>query len=138
MLFRADAPYCFYDRFKIQVHTGENGDCYDRYMVRMKELHEIFKLIQEIYQELQSLPSGEVMGKVPKVMKPQVGEAYAQTENPKGIMGCLVASDGGTNPFRVHFRRPSFYNITLFDELMVGHKYADLLAILASFDLVFG
>lgn len=134
---RRDAPYCLYDRFDFKVPVLTGGDCYDRYMQRMLELDEIYKLIQDIYAELKKTP-GDIMGKVPKMLRPPAGEAYAQTENPKGIMGCLVASDGKNQPYRVHFRRPSYDNIAMYEEIMPGHKIADLIAIIASFDIVLG
>ncbi len=135
---RVNAPYMLYDEFDIKIHTGENGDCFDRYYVRMLEVEEMFKLIQELYAKVKSMPDGEIMAKVPKMLKVPAGEAYVQTENPKGIMGCMVASDGTNKPLRVHFRRPSFDNISIYDEMMVGHKVADMVAIISSFDIVLG
>lgn len=114
---------------------GENGDCFDRYVVRMKEVEESFKIIKQVYKDL---PDGPIMAKVPKLIKPPVGDVYHQAENPKGILGCYVVSDGSPKPYRVHFRRPSFNNISIYDELFIGHKIADIVAILASFDIVLG
>lgn len=136
---RRDAPYCLYDRFQINVPVLQAGDCHARYAQRMLEVEEIMRLIHEIHAALKETEPGKIMGAVPKMLRPPVGEAYAQTEAPKGIMGCLVASDGkGVNPLRVHFRRPSFDNIAIFSELMPGHKVADLIAIIASFDINLG
>lgn len=135
---RRDAPYCLYDRFKIEVPVLTAGDCHARYVQRMLEVEKIFQLIKEIYAALKEEPVGEIMAKIPKVLKPAAGESYAQTENPKGIMGCLVASEGKLNPLRVHFRRPSFDNIAIFEKIMPGHKVADLVSIIASFDIVLG
>lgn len=135
---RRDAPYCLYDKFDFNVPVQTGGDCYDRYMQRMLELDEIYKLIRDIYTELKKQPGGEIMAKIPKMLRPPAGEAYAQCENPKGIMGCMVASDGKNQPYRVHFRRPSYDNIAIFEEIMPGHKIADLVAIIASFDIVLG
>ena len=135
---RRDAPYCLYDKFDFNVPVQTSGDCYDRYMQRMLELDEIYKLIRDIYTELKKQPGGEIMAKIPKMLRPPAGEAYAQCENPKGIMGCMVASDGKNQPYRVHFRRPSYDNIAIFEEIMPGHKIADLVAIIASFDIVLG
>lgn len=132
---RRDRPYLQYGKYQINVATTEHGDCYDRYMVRMKEVEESFRLIQQFIKDI---PEGPIMAKVPKVIKPPVGDAYHEAENPKGILGCYVASDGSTNPYRVHFRRPSFSNIAIYDEIFIGHKMADLVAILASFDIVLG
>jgi len=132
---RVYAPYCFYDRYSFRVPVGENGDCYDRYMVRMIEVEESFKLVRQM---LKDLPPGPVMGKVPRVIKPPAGDAYVTTENPKGVLGVYLRSDGTDKPYRVHFRRPSFLNIAIFDEIFPGYKIADLVAILASFDIVLG
>lgn len=135
---RKNAPYLLYDQFDFAVPTLTAGDCHARYMQRLLELEEIYKLIGAIYERLKQKPAGEIMAKIPKALKPAAGEAYAQTENPKGIMGCAVASEGKLNPLRVHFRRPSFNNIAIFQELMLGAKVADLVAIIASFDIVLG
>ena len=135
---RRDAPYCLYDRFKFKVPVQQAGDCHARYVQRMEECEVIYQLIKDIYAALKETEGGEIMGKVPKVLRVPAGEAYAQTENPKGIMGCMVASDGKTNPLRVHFRRPSYDNIAIYGELMPGHKMADLVTIIASFDIVLG
>jgi len=132
---RKTNPYGIYNRFDFEVPVGEIGDCYDRYVVRMKEVEESFKIIQQAYKEL---PDGPVMAKVPKLIKPPIGDVYHQTENPKGVLGCYVVSDGTPKPSRVHFRRPSFNNISIFDEIFIGHKIADIIAILASFDFVLG
>ncbi|MDK2822143.1 MAG: NADH-quinone oxidoreductase subunit [Clostridia bacterium] len=128
-------PYSIYDRFDFEIPVGETGDCYDRYVVRMREVEESFKIIKQAYKDL---PEGPVMAKVPKLIKPPQGDVYHQTENPKGVLGCYVVSDGSPKPYRVHFRRPSFNNISIFDELFIGHKVADVVAILASFDFVLG
>lgn len=128
-------PYGIYDRFDFEVPTGTVGDCYDRYLVRMKEVEESYKIIKQAYA---ALPEGPVMAKVPKMLKPPAGDVYHHTENPKGVLGCYVVSDGSPKPYRVHFRRPSFNNISIFDEIFIGHKVADIVAILASFDFVLG
>lgn len=135
---RRDAPYCLYDRFKLDVPVQTAGDCHARYVQRMQEVDAMYKLIGDIHEALLQTEPGATMGKVPKLLKVPAGEAYAQTENPKGIMGCLVASDGTTKPWRLHYRRPSFDNIAIWEEIMPGHLIADLVAILASFDIVLG
>lgn len=132
---RKTNPYSIYDRFDFNVPVGENGDCYDRYAVRMKEVEESFKIIKQAYKEM---PEGPVMAKVPKLIKPPVGDVYHQAENPKGALGCYIVSDGSPKPYRVHFRRPSFNNISIYDEIFIGYKIADIVAILASFDIVLG
>ncbi|MFZ7104533.1 MAG: NADH-quinone oxidoreductase subunit D [Peptococcaceae bacterium] len=128
-------PYSNYDKVDFEIPVGETGDCFDRYVVRMQEVEESFKIIKQIYQKI---PEGPITAKVPKLIKPPAGDVYHQAENPKGVLGCYIVSDGSPNPYRVHFRRPSFVNISIFDELFIGHKVADIVAILASFDLVLG
>lgn len=128
-------PYGIYDRFDFDIPLGVNGDCYDRYVVRMEELKESYKIIQ---QALKDIPEGPVKAKVPRIIKPPVGDVYHQVENPKGVYGCYIVSDGSTKPYRVHFRRPSFVNLSIFDELFIGNKMADLVAIVASFDFDLG
>ncbi len=132
---RKVAPYEVYDRFDFNVPVGHNGDCFDRYVVRMQEIEESAKIIK---QALAQLPEGESQAKVPRIIKPEAGDVYHQVENPKGILGCYVVSDGTPKPYRVHFRRPSFNNLSIFDELAIGHKIADFIAIMASFDFVLG
>ena len=132
---RRDRPYCLYGKYDIHVPIAQEGDCYARYIVRMQEVEESFRLIKLF---LQDIPAGPIMAKVPKIIKPPVGDAYHEAENPKGILGCYIVSDGSVNPYRVHFRRPSFANIAIYDELFIGYKMADLVAISASFDIVLG
>lgn len=128
-------PYGVYDRFDFEVPLGKNGDCYDRYFVRMLEVEESLKIIKQAYA---GLPEGPIMAKIPRIIKPPQGDVYHQVENPKGILGHYIVSDGTTKPYRVHFRRPSFMSVSIFDEIFVGHKIADIVAILASFDIVLG
>lgn len=132
---RKDKPYLQYGKYDFRVPVGENGDCFDRYWVRMIEVEESYKLIKKFIEDM---PEGDVIAKVPKILKPAPGEAYVQTENPKGILGCFVASDGTVNSYRTHFRRPSFCNIAIYDEMFPGCKVADMVAIIASFDIVLG
>ena len=132
---RKIAPYEVYDRFDFNVPVGYRGDCYDRYMVRILEIEESMKIIR---QALEQLPQGEHIAKVPRVIKPEPGQCYHQAENPKGVFGCYIVSDGTPKPYRLHFRRPSFNNISIFDEIAKGHKIADFIAIMASFDFVLG
>ncbi|MEG1501615.1 MAG: NADH-quinone oxidoreductase subunit D, partial [Clostridiales bacterium] len=135
---RKIAPYCLYDEIPFNVPLGEKGDCFDRYMVRVLEMEESYKIVQILLKMLKETPPGEIMAKVPKILKPAAGEIYYQTENPKGAMGCHIVSDGGTTPYRLHFRRPSFMNVAILDQLFIGYKMADLVAIVASLDFVLG
>ncbi len=132
---RKARPYSVYDRFDFEVPLGSKGDCFDRYYVRVLEMQQSANIIR---QALDSLPDGPVMAKVPKIIKPPAGEAYAEIESSKGIMGTYVVSDGSTKPYRVHFRRPSFINLGYLDEMLKGWKIADVIAILGSIDIVLG
>lgn len=128
-------PYLVYDRFKFDVPLGQKGDTFDRYMMRVLEMRESLKILE---QAMKDLPQGEIMAKVPKVFKPPVGEAYAHIEAPKGDLGFYLVSDGSTKPYRFHARRPSFVNVSALPEMIKGWKIADFIAIFASIDVVMG
>ncbi|AEF93983.1 NAD(P)H-quinone oxidoreductase subunit H [Desulfotomaculum nigrificans CO-1-SRB] len=132
---RKARPYSVYDRFEFEVPLGTKGDCFDRYYVRILEMQQSANIIR---QALDMLPEGPIRAKVPKIIKPPAGEAYAEIESSKGIMGTYVVSDGSTKPYRVHFRRPSFVNLSYLDEMLRGWKIADVIAILGSIDIVLG
>jgi NADH-quinone oxidoreductase subunit D len=128
-------PYSVYDRFVFDIPTRQNGDCYDRYMVRVAEMRQTRRILE---QALRELPDGPVVGKVPKVFRPPKGAAYARTESPKGEIGFYVVSEGRTEPYRFHIRAPSFINLGVLSRLVVGHKVADAVVILGSIDIVMG
>jgi NADH:ubiquinone oxidoreductase subunit D len=132
---RRAEPYGIYDRFEFDVPIRYNGDAYDRYMVRIEEMRQSHRIL---VQALRDLPPGEIRGKQPKVLKPPKGEAYGRIESPKGELGFYVASDGSSNPFRFKVRPPSFINLGVLSQLAVGHKVADAVVILGSFDIVMG
>jgi NADH-quinone oxidoreductase subunit D len=132
---RKDHPYSLYSNFKFDVPTGKNGDCYDRYMVRRLEITESLRIIE---QACATFPDGPYMGKVGKVYRPGVGEAYAQHEGPRGWLGYYIVSDGTDRPYRLHIRPPSFVNLQSLKELVRGWKVADVIAILGSLDFVLG
>lgn len=128
-------PYSVYDRFEFDVPLGRVGDVYDRYLVRLAEMRESVKIVK---QALDQLPGGPARASLPKMLRPPKGEAYAQIENPKGVLGYYLVSDGGPNPYRSKIRAPSFINLTALKPLVVGHKIADAIMILGSFDIVLG
>jgi NADH-quinone oxidoreductase subunit D len=129
--------YGIYDRFSFRVPLGEHGDVYDRYMMRVLEMRETLKILQ---QALRELPEGPIMDPKAKVrgLRPKVGEAYGRIEAPKGELGYFVISDGSTNPYRYHVRAPSFVNLTILEDLCLGHNVADVIVILGSVDIVLG
>jgi len=128
-------PYSIYPQFDFEVPLGKNGDCFDRYYLHILEMTESLKIIR---QALDSLPEGPIIAKVPKNIKPPAGEAYAEIESSKGILGVYVVSDGSNRPYRIHFRRPSFINLGHFAVMIKGWKVADVIAVLASLDIVLG
>jgi NADH-quinone oxidoreductase subunit D len=132
---RRAEPYSIYDRFDWDVPVRFNGDCFDRYMIRVLEMRQSTRILQ---QALDSIPEGDIRAKMPKVLKPPKGEAYARIEGPKGEIGFYLISDGTPNPYRYNVRPPSFVNLTCLSQIAVGHKLADAVVILGSFDIVMG
>jgi len=137
---RRNDPYSVYDKFDFNIPVGEGrmgtvGDCWDRYFVRILEMEESLKIIE---QALDQLPEGDVTSAIPKRVKPPVGQVYARVENPRGELGYFIISDGSVNPFRVKVRAPSFISLSVMDELCRGHMIADVIAILGSIDIVLG
>lgn len=137
---RKDDPYSIYHKFDFDIPVGEGkmgtvGDCWDRYYVRVLEMGESLKIIE---QALDQLPEGDVTSAIPKRIKPPIGQVYARIENPRGELGYFIISDGSVNPFRVKVRAPSFVNLGVMDVLCRGHLVADIVAILGSVDIVLG
>jgi NADH-quinone oxidoreductase subunit D len=129
------APHCGYERYPFESILGKRGDCFDRYHCRVREMRESVKIVEAA---LDGLPEGDVLAKVPKVLKPAPGEAYAHVEGSRGNLGFYAVSDGTTVPYRMHIRAPSFVNLAILQELFVGQKISDVIAILGSFDIVLG
>jgi NADH-quinone oxidoreductase subunit D len=134
-LRKAD-PYGIYERFKFELPIGQRGDCMDRLIVRIKEIEQSGSIIR---QALIQMPSGEVRGKVPKVLKPEKGkEVYHRIESAKGELGFYLLSDGTEKPFRVHVRAPSFVNLMVLPLISRGGKLQDIIANIATLDPVLG
>ena len=129
--------YGIYPRFKFRVPLGEHGDCYDRLMMRVLELRESLGLL---HQAMDELPKGPIMNPKVKIraFKPPVGEAYGRIEAPKGELGFYLISDGSGNPYRYRVRPPSLINLTILEDLCLGHTVADVMVILGSIDIVMG
>jgi NADH-quinone oxidoreductase subunit D len=132
---RRDRPYAAYPELDLEIPVGSHGDCWDRYLVRMEELRISAGLIAQC---LDGMPEGDVMAKVPKVLRVPAGEAYASVESTRGEVGAHVISDGSDKPCRMHLRAPSLMNLSVIDEVMPGHKIADAVAIIGSLDIVLG
>jgi len=133
-LRKAD-PYSYYDRFQFDVPTGTAGDCYDRFVVRLQEIRQSLRILE---QAISQLPAGEVRTKVPLMLRPPVGEAYGHIEAPKGELGFYLISDGSIAPYRFRIRAPSFSNLTALRDMVVGWKLADAIVIFGSLDVVLG
>ncbi len=132
---RKAQPYSAYPEFDFEIPLGENGDTYDRYLVRMAEIRQSIRIIE---QALDGLPEGPVMAKVPKVIKPPVGEVYFSIEAPKGEIGVYLVSDGTTKPYRMRIRPPAFINLQSLRRLSIGHLVADVVALIGTIDIVLG
>jgi len=132
---RKAKPYAAYSDFEFDIPTGQNGDTFDRYMVRMQEMRQSLRIIR---QAVDKIPEGPIMGKVPKIIKPPAGEVYHSIEAPKGELGYYVVSDGSTQPYRVRVRPPSFINLQSLDRMCRGHLVADVVAIIGTIDIVLG
>ncbi len=132
---RKAMPYAAYDQYKFEIPTGSNGDTYDRYIVRIQEMRQSRRIC---LQAIQNIPSGPIMARIGKVLKPPPGEVYHSIEAPKGELGYYIVSDGTTQPYRVRIRPPSFVNLQAFDRMVRGHLVADVVAIIGTIDIVLG
>ena len=132
---RKAMPYAAYDQYEFEIPTGQNGDTYDRYLVRIAEMRQSVRIIR---QAVEGLPQGPIMAKIPKVLKPPVGEVYVSIEAPKGELGYFVVSDGSTQPYRVRVRPPSFVNLEALDVMVRGQLVADVVAVIGTLDIVLG
>jgi len=136
---RKDEPYCMYDKFDFEVPVGKNGDVFDRYIVRMIEMEESIKIIDQAYKLYKEMPAdAPLMARVPKVIKPPAGEVYSALESPNGELGFFVKSDGSANPYRIRIRPPCYMIYQAFPELVQGELIADLVACLSSLNVIAG
>ncbi len=132
---RAD-PYSVYDRFDFDVAVRQNGDLMDNYLIRLDEVRQSLRILQ---QAVKQIPAGPVMpGKPQYQVRVPAGESYGRVESPKGELGYYVVSNGKPNPWRYHVRPPSFVNITALEQMCIGVKIADFIAILGVIDIVLG
>src|SRR5438128_9812140 len=129
--------YGIYDRFPFRVPLGEHGDTYDRYMIRLLEMRESVRILEAALREI---PAGPILDPKAKLrgFRPKPGEAYGRIEAPKGELGFYLVSDGGPNPYRYRVRPPSFINLTILEDMCLGHIVADVVVILGSVDIVMG
>ena len=159
---RKKQPYSVYNELDFDIPVGANGDCYDRYLVRVEEMRQSNKIIQQCIKWLRDNP-GPVMTDDKKISPPQrmgmkddmeslihhfklftegycvpEGEAYAAVEAPKGEFGVYLVSDGANKPYRVKIRAPGFSHLSAMSEMVVGHMLADVVAVMGTMDVVFG
>jgi NADH-quinone oxidoreductase subunit D len=159
---RKKQPYEVYDRMEFDIPVGTNGDCYDRYLVRVEELRQSNRIIKQCVEWLKNNP-GAVMAEEHKVSPPTredmkddmealihhfklftegycvpAGEVYSAIEHPKGEFGVYLVSDGANKPYRVKVRAPGFAHLSAMDEMTVGHMIADVVAVIGTMDIVFG
>ncbi|MBS3785181.1 MAG: NADH-quinone oxidoreductase subunit D [Gammaproteobacteria bacterium] len=159
---RRKRPYEVYDRMEFDIPVGTNGDCYDRYLIRMEELRQSVRIIRQCVSWLRR-NDGPVMIQDHKVAPPSreemkddmeslihhfklftegycppAGEVYASIEAPKGEFGAYIVSDGANKPYRLKLRAPGFAHMAAMDELAKGHMLADVVTIMGTLDIVFG
>jgi NADH-quinone oxidoreductase subunit D len=141
-------PYAAYDKVEFDICVGTNGDVYDRFLVRLAEMRQSIRILE---QALDMIPAGPAHAQIatatvqpegvpsaPLALRPPVGEAYGHIESPRGELGFYVVSDGGPAPYRFHIRSPSYINLTPLKEMVVGGTVADAVVILGSVDIVLG
>ena len=159
---RKKQPYAKYDAVDFDIPVGKEGDCYDRYLVRVAEMRQSNRIIAQCVAWLKANPGPVIVANY-KVAPPKreemkgdmealihhfklfsegycvpAGETYAAVEAPKGEFGCYLVSDGANKPFRVHLRAPGFAHLSSMDEIVRGHMLADVVAMIGTYDLVFG
>jgi NADH-quinone oxidoreductase subunit C/D len=137
-LRRAD-PYSLYDEFDFDVAVRYNGDLYDRFMIRLDEIWQSLRILEQVYPRLKATMGQEFWaGKRAYNVRVPAGEHYGHAENPKGELGFYCVSTGTANPYRYHIRAPSFINLTALEQMSLGLKVADVIAVLGSIDIVLG
>ena len=129
--------YGIYDRFDFKVPLGEHGDVYDRMMIRLLEMRESLKILN---QALRNIPAGPIMDAKTKIrgFRPKAGEAYGRIESPKGELGFYLISDGSPNPYRYRVRPPSLINLTVLEDMCIGSSVADTIVTFGTIDIVLG
>jgi NADH-quinone oxidoreductase subunit D/NADH-quinone oxidoreductase subunit C/D len=137
---RAD-PYSYYEHLDFDVPVRYNGDIYDRYLLRMDEMRQSLRILEQVLPHLQATKGAPIYDGKPQyaLRTPRGGEVYGRVENPKGELGFYVtAQRRSSNPERYHVRAPSFINLTALGKMCQGYKVADVVAILGSIDIVLG
>jgi NADH-quinone oxidoreductase subunit D len=133
--FRRAHPYSVFPELEFDIPTRDEGDCLARYLVRMDEVKQSLRIIDQC---LHNMPDGPVMAKLPRLLRPRPGRAYAAVEGPRGQYAAYVISDGTDQPFRMRIHDPSFVHLQSVGVLMPGHLIADAMAVMASLDPIMG
>jgi NADH-quinone oxidoreductase subunit D len=133
-LRRAD-PYSIYNRFEFDIPTCENGDSYDRYWIKMQEMKQSVRILE---QAIKKVPEGPIKTNLPQLIHPPVGEVYSRIEAPKGELGYYIVSDNSIAPYRLHIRPAELINLTALRDMVIGWKIADLIIIFGSMDICMG
>ncbi|MEE8424602.1 MAG: NADH-quinone oxidoreductase subunit D, partial [Elusimicrobiota bacterium] len=129
-------PHLTYPKYNFEIPVGEDGSCWDRYYCRVREMVQSLRIIEQAFD---MLVDGPIMGRgFSKVPKLPAGEAYAHTEGARGNIGIHLVSDNNMSPYRLHVRAPSFINLQILQEMLVGERISDVVAILGSIDIVLG
>jgi len=132
---RRDEPYSIYDRFDFDIPVGTNGDCYDRYLVRLAEIRESIRIVRQAVAQMPD--EGPILPeRMPRMLRPAAGEVYMRCEDPRGEYGLYIVSKGATQPYRCRIRSPSFCNLSALKHMTVGHFVADAVTILGATDIV--
>ena len=129
-------PYSVYDRFEFDIPTGEAGDNYDRYWVRMEEMRQSLRILNQTIEQMPE--GGEMNAKVPHFLHPPKGEAYGHIESPQGELGFYLVSDNSIAPYRLHIRPPTLLNLTALRDMVIGWKVADIVTTFGSIDVCLG
>ena len=132
---RVTDAYSIYERFDFGIPVGSIGDCWDRYFVRVEEMRESIKIVE---QALSQLPEGEISAKVRRIIRPPVGDVFVRTESPRGDLGVYIVSDGSDKPYRVKVRAPSFANLQALETMLKDTYIADAVLVLGSIDIIMG
>ncbi|KPV51623.1 NADH dehydrogenase [Kouleothrix aurantiaca] len=140
---RKAEPYSVYDELDFDVPIGSVGDIYDRFLVRIEEMRQSYRIVQQVIERLPDTTGGHINSAMAsigrqKALKPPAGDAYGRVESPKGELGFYLVSDGSARPYRYKVRAPSFINLTPLGDMCRGHKVADVVVILGSIDIVLG
>jgi NADH-quinone oxidoreductase subunit D len=129
--------YGIYERFDFKIPLGEHGDVYDRYMIRMLEMRESVKILNQALRDISPGPIMDAKAKI-RGFRPPTGEAYGRIESPKGELGFYLISDGSLNPYRYRVRPPSLINLTVLEDMCRGYNVADAIVIFGTVDIVLG